>query len=217
MGDANVPVAQRIFGAGHKLRPNFVQPYRCKNLLIEGIHIIDSPMWVLTPTLCTNVTIRNVTVDTQGKKARAPNTDGCDPDSCTDVLIEDCVFNTGDDCIAIKAGRNRDGRRVNVPCQNIIVRECRFEAGHGGRHGGQRDFRRDPECLRGKLQLRQQKSPNGFPVQDQSCARRVYQIYQHSRLHREGRPDRHSHHHAVRGRLSGGNHSRHPEIYASKT
>ena len=136
MGNANVPVAQRIFGAGHKLRPNFVQPYRCKNLLIEGIHIIDSPMWVLTPTLCTNVTIRNVTVDTQGKKARAPNTDGCDPDSCTDVLIEDCVFNTGDDCIAIKAGRNRDGRRLNVPCQNIIVRDCKFEAGHGGLTAG---------------------------------------------------------------------------------
>ena len=136
MGNANVPVAQRIFGAGHKLRPNFVQPYRCKNLLIEGIHLIDSPMWVLTPTLCTNVTIRNVKVDTQSKTRYAPNTDGCDPDSCTDVLIEDCVFNTGDDCIAIKAGRNRDGRRVNVPCQNIIVRDCKFEAGHGGLTAG---------------------------------------------------------------------------------
>ena len=136
MGNANVPVAQRIFGAGHKLRPNFVAPYRCKNLLIEGIHIIDSPMWVLTPTLCTNVTIRNVKVDTQSKTRYAPNTDGCDPDSCTDVLIENCVFNTGDDCIAIKAGRNRDGRRLNVPCQNLIVRDCKFEAGHGGLTAG---------------------------------------------------------------------------------
>jgi polygalacturonase len=132
MGDSDVPVAQRVFGAGHELRPNFIQPYRCKNLLIEGIRIIDSPMWVITPTLCTNVTIRNVRVDTKGKTGNAPNTDGCDPDSCADVLIEDCVFNTGDDCIAIKAGRNRDGRRVNVPCQNIIIRNCKFEAGHGG-------------------------------------------------------------------------------------
>ena len=87
---------------------------------------------MLTPTLCTNVTIRNVKVDTQSKTRYAPNTDGCDPDSCTDVLIENCVFNTGDDCIAIKAGRNRDGRRLNKPCQNLIVRDCKFEAGHGG-------------------------------------------------------------------------------------
>jgi polygalacturonase len=128
MGDEDVPVAQRIFGEGHHLRPNFVQPYRCNNVLIEGIHVTNSPMWVLTPTLCTNVTVRNVTVNSKG----APNTDGCDPDSCTDVLIDHCVFNTGDDCIALKAGRNRDGRRVNVPCENIIIRNCQFEAGHGG-------------------------------------------------------------------------------------
>ncbi len=128
MGNTDVPVEQRIFGAGHELRPNFVQPYRCKNVLIEGIHLMNSPMWVLTPTLCTNVTIQNVRVDSKG----APNTDGCDPDSCQDVLIQDCEFNTGDDCIAIKAGRNRDGRRVNVPCQNIVIRNCKFEAGHGG-------------------------------------------------------------------------------------
>ena len=128
MGEADVPVAQRIFGEGHHLRPNFVQPYRCNNVLIEGIRITNSPMWVLTPTLCNNVIVRNVTVDTTG----APNTDGCDPDSCTDVLIDHCVFNTGDDCIAIKAGRDHDGRRVNVPCENILIRNCRFEAGHGG-------------------------------------------------------------------------------------
>jgi polygalacturonase len=62
----------------------------------------------------------------------APNTDGCDPESCTDVLIKDCNFNTGDDCIAIKAGRNADGRRVNVPSQNIVVQGCHMKDGHGG-------------------------------------------------------------------------------------
>ena len=61
-----------------------------------------------------------------------PNTDGCDPESCRDVLIENCVFVTGDDCIAIKAGRNDDGRRVAVPSENIIIRGCQMKDGHGG-------------------------------------------------------------------------------------
>ena len=85
----------------------------------------------------TNVTIRGVTVDTTG-----PNTDGCDPDSCTDVLIEDCVFNNGDDCIAVKSGRDHDGRRVNIPTQNVVIRNCMFEAGHGGA-SGRFDFLRE--------------------------------------------------------------------------
>ncbi|MGA3164099.1 MAG: glycoside hydrolase family 28 protein [Verrucomicrobiota bacterium] len=127
MGDRGVPVEQRIFGEGHHLRPNFIQPVRCKNVLIEGVHITDSPMWVLNPLYCTNVTIEGVTVNAQG-----PNTDGCDPDSCTDVLIKDCNFSDGDDCIAIKSGRDVDGRRVNIPSRNLVVRNCVFKDGHGG-------------------------------------------------------------------------------------
>ncbi len=61
-----------------------------------------------------------------------PNGDGCDPESCRNVLIEDCVFDTGDDCIAIKSGRNEDGRKWNVPSENIIVRNCTMADGHGG-------------------------------------------------------------------------------------
>jgi polygalacturonase len=122
-----VPVAHRIFGEGHHLRPNFVQPIRCKNILIEGVRIVDSPMWVLNPVYCTNVIVRGVTVNTQG-----PNTDGCDPDSCTDVLIKDCHFSDGDDCIAIKSGRDVDGRRVNIPSRNIVIQNCVFKDGHGG-------------------------------------------------------------------------------------
>lgn len=127
MGRDGVPVAQRVFGAGHYLRPNFVQPARCRNVLIEGITLVNSPMWTLHPLYCTNVTIRGVTVNTTG-----PNTDGCDPDSCTDVLIKDCRFSDGDDCIAIKSGRDEDGRRVNIPCQDIVVQGCTFKEGHGG-------------------------------------------------------------------------------------
>ncbi len=127
MANEGTPVTRRIFGAGHNLRPNFIAPIRCRNVLIEGIHIKDSPMWVLNPVYCTNVTVRKVTVDTRG-----PNTDGCDPDSCTDVLIRDCDFSDGDDCIAIKSGRDRDGQRIGIPCQNIVVQNCEFKAGHGG-------------------------------------------------------------------------------------
>jgi polygalacturonase len=127
MGNKGVPIEQRVFGEGHGLRPNFIQPVRCRNVLIEGVRIIDSPMWVLHPLYCTNVTIRGVTVDTQG-----PNSDGCDPDSCTDVLIKDCNFSDGDDCIAVKSGRDGDGRRVNIPCENVVIQNCTFKEGHGG-------------------------------------------------------------------------------------
>ena len=127
MGEKGVPIAQRVFGPGHYLRPQFVQPYRCKNVLIEGVTLNNSPMWQVHPVLCSNVTVRKLNIDSSG-----PNNDGCDPESCTDVLIEDCVFNTGDDCIAIKSGRNADGRRLHTPSENIVIRGCRMKDGHGG-------------------------------------------------------------------------------------
>lgn len=133
MSEKGVPVSERIFGEGHYLRPQFIQPYRCKNVLIEGVTLRNSPMWQVHPVLCTNVTVRKMTITGAGPNHdAAPNTDGCDPESCTDVLIQDCNFNTGDDCIAIKAGRNADGRRVNTPSQNIVVQGCNMKDGHGG-------------------------------------------------------------------------------------
>lgn len=127
MAEKDVPMAERKFGNGHYLRPQFVQPYLCNNVLIEGVRIINSPMWILNPVLCNNVTINKVTVESEG-----PNTDGCDPESCKNVLIKDCYFNTGDDCIALKSGRNRDGRRINIPCENIVIQGCTMANGHGG-------------------------------------------------------------------------------------
>jgi polygalacturonase len=127
MAEDNVPPAQRVFGTGSFLRPSFIQPYRCRNILVSGITIRNSPMWEIHPVLCQNVTVSGVTIDTLG-----PNNDGCDPESCRDVLIENTSFNTGDDCIAIKSGRNADGRRIAVPSENIIIRGCRMQDGHGG-------------------------------------------------------------------------------------
>jgi polygalacturonase len=125
--EAGVPVAERVYGAGHFLRPQFVQPYRCTNVLIEGVTITNSPMWVIHPVLSRNVIVRGVSVVSHG-----PNNDGCDPESSTDVLIDDTLFDTGDDCIAIKSGRNADGRRLKAPTERVVVRGCRMRAGHGG-------------------------------------------------------------------------------------
>ncbi|MCO6009388.1 glycoside hydrolase family 28 protein [Actinoallomurus purpureus] len=125
--DQGVPVRERVLGAGHYLRPNMIQPYRCENVLIEGVTIVNSPMWEIHPVLSRNILVRDITVDSHG-----PNNDGCDPESCTDVVITGSTFDTGDDCIAIKAGRNADGRRVNVPSRNILVEDCEFRDGHGG-------------------------------------------------------------------------------------
>ncbi|MBN1566703.1 MAG: glycoside hydrolase family 28 protein [Acidobacteria bacterium] len=127
MGEDDIPVSERVFGEGSCLRPSFVQFYRCRNVLIAGVTVRNSPMWQIHPVLCSSVTVRGVKANSHG-----PNNDGCNPESCRDVLIEDCMFDTGDDCIAIKSGRNRDGRRIGVPSENIIVRNCRMKDGHGG-------------------------------------------------------------------------------------
>jgi unsaturated rhamnogalacturonyl hydrolase len=127
MVEENVPVAQRRFGEGDYLRPAFIEMYRCRNVLIQGVRLRRSPMWELHPTLSTNVIVRGVDIVSHG-----PNNDGCNPESCRDVLIEDCVFDTGDDCIAIKSGRNNDGRRLGIPSENIIIRRCTMKDGHGG-------------------------------------------------------------------------------------
>jgi polygalacturonase len=127
MVEAGVPVADRVFADGSYLRPQFVQPYRCRNVLVEGVTIVNSPMWEIHPVLCRNVTVRGVTVASHG-----PNNDGCNPESCRDVLLERCLFDTGDDCIAIKSGRNADGRRLAAPTEYVVIRDCRMKDGHGG-------------------------------------------------------------------------------------
>jgi polygalacturonase len=125
--EEGVPVAERRFGAGHSLRPQFIQPYRCANVLVEGVTVTNAPMWLIHPVLSRNVIVRGVKIVSAG-----PNSDGCDPESSSDVLIEDSLFDTGDDCIAIKSGRNADGRRLATPSERIVVRGCRMRAGHGG-------------------------------------------------------------------------------------
>jgi polygalacturonase len=127
LADQGVPPSRRIFADGYHLPPSFVQPYRCENVLIQGVTLINSPFWQIHPVLCRNVTVDRVTARSHG-----PNNDGCNPESCDGVLITRCDFDTGDDCIAIKAGRNTDGRRLATPCRHILIENCTFADGHGG-------------------------------------------------------------------------------------
>lgn len=122
-----VPVEKRIMGDGFYLRPQFINPVRCKNVLISEVTIENAPFWVIHPLFCENVIVRKVTINSLG-----PNNDGCDPESCKKVLVEDCYFNTGDDCIAIKSGRNNDGIISALPTEDMIVRNCQMKNGHGG-------------------------------------------------------------------------------------
>ncbi|HEY4788889.1 MAG TPA: glycoside hydrolase family 28 protein [Bacteroidales bacterium] len=123
MGNDSVPVYKRVFGPGHYLRPCMIQPFGCKNVLIEGITIYDSPFWIIHPVFCTNVTVRNVAIYSENT-----NNDGFDPESTTNALLENCNFRTGDDGIAIKSGRDADGWRVGQPTENIVVRNCTFRS-----------------------------------------------------------------------------------------
>ena len=125
--DEQVPVEKRQMGNGHYLRPQFISFMNCENIKLEDFTITNSPFWVLHPLLSKNIIIRNVTVNSMG-----PNNDGCDPESCKNVLIENCTFNTGDDCIALKSGRDFDGRKSNTPIENVIIRNCNMKNGHGG-------------------------------------------------------------------------------------
>ncbi len=118
---------KRMYGDGHFLRPNFVQPYLCKNVWIADVKMINSPMWNLNPVLCENVLIERVKIVSHG-----PNNDGCDPEACKNVWIKDCYFDTGDDCIAIKSGRDEDGRNIGRPAENHIIENCMMKDGHGG-------------------------------------------------------------------------------------
>ena len=123
-----VPVAERVFGEGHFLRPNFIQPYRSRNVLIDGVTIVNSPMWEIHP-------------------GAVPERDGARRDRqqprpeqrrlqsrsrAATCSSSGCTFDTGDDCIALKSGRNDDGRRVNVPVENVVIRDCSMKDGHGG-------------------------------------------------------------------------------------
>lgn len=127
MVEDGVAVEERIFGDGHQFRVPFFEPFECENVLIKDVKFVKAPFWVMHPTKSNNVTVDGVTVESHG-----PNNDGCNPEYSQNVHIKNCLFDTGDDCIAIKSGRDNDGRRVGISSENIVVEDCIMKDGHGG-------------------------------------------------------------------------------------
>ena len=121
------PLEKRVFKDNYGMRPQFINFYKCKNILLEDFEINRSPFWLIHPLMSENITLRRLTLRSHGW-----NNDGCDPESCRNVLIENCFFDTGDDCIAIKSGKDDDGRKWMMPSENIIVRGCTMRDGHAG-------------------------------------------------------------------------------------
>jgi polygalacturonase len=125
LSEAGVPIEQRVFGLGHYLRPCMVTFLDCTDVLMENYQTQNTPFWQHHPVHCRDVVIRGVKVDSYG-----PNNDGFDPDACDNVLCENVEFNTGDDCVAIKSGKNLDTQYG--PSQNQVYQDCTMNSGHGG-------------------------------------------------------------------------------------
>ena len=127
-----MPVEERIYDgahhAGEVFLPKSIAPIRCKNVFIEGITIDRSLYWNVVPQYCENVIIRGVTVNSFGHG----RTDGIDIESSKNVLVEYCSLDCQDDCYTMKSGRNGDGLRVNIPTENVVVRNCLALRGAGG-------------------------------------------------------------------------------------
>jgi len=124
LSEAGVPIERRVFGLGHYLRPSMIHLIGCTNVLLEGYQVTNTPFWQHHPVDCRNLVIRRVHANSLG-----PNNDGFDPECCDHVLVEHCTFDTGDDCIAIKSGKDLDTQYG--PSQNIVIQHCTMQSGHG--------------------------------------------------------------------------------------
>jgi polygalacturonase len=124
LSEARVPATSRVFGIGHYLRPHMVQFISCTNVLLAGYQSTNTPFWQHNPVDCTHLHAKGIFANSMG-----PNSDGFDPESCREVLVEGCQFNTGDDCIAIDSGKGNDIQYG--PAEDIVIQHCRMQSGHG--------------------------------------------------------------------------------------
>ncbi len=111
------------------LRPNLLVLTKCDRILLEGVTFQNSAAWCLHPLMSTNITVRNISVKNPWY---AQNGDGIDIESCRYVLIENSVFDVGDDGLCIKSGRDEEGRKRAIPTQDVIIRNCTVYNSHGG-------------------------------------------------------------------------------------
>ena len=126
MASTDIPVTERQMAKGeNNLRPHLIHFNRCKNVLLDGFKIRESPFWTIHLYMCDGGIVRNLDV-----KAHGHNNDGIDLEMSRNFLVENCTFDQGDDAVVIKAGRNRDAWRLNTPCENIVIRNCTILEGH---------------------------------------------------------------------------------------
>jgi polygalacturonase len=116
-----------LYEEGSFLRPSMIQFISCENVLMKDIEVQSGPMWTNHFIYCTNVIAQNIRVITRGT-----NNDGFVVDASAKVLIDNCFFSTGDDCVVIKSGLNEDGWRVGKPSERIVVKNCSTQRGNGG-------------------------------------------------------------------------------------
>lgn len=121
MGTTGVPLGQRVFAEGSFLRPSLMQFFGCERVLIENIAIGEIPFWGVHLVYTAHATVRGISV-----RSDRVNNDGIDIDSSRRILVENCTFNTGDDCIAVKSGRDLDGRSIAQPSEDIVIRDCQM-------------------------------------------------------------------------------------------
>ncbi len=133
MNENEIPLKERHFNSlDNYLPPVFFGPLYCKHVLLEGVTFRYGAFWTVNPSFCEDLIIRGISIQTEGEYGHTPNGDGINPNSCQNVLIEYNTLSTGDDCITIKSGRNKDGRRIGMPCKNILIRHNKGLHGHGG-------------------------------------------------------------------------------------
>jgi len=109
-------------------RPRVINLYRCRNVLIQAVTIVDSPSWTVHPVGCENLVVDGISII---NPENSPNTDGVNPESCRNVRISNCFIDTGDDCITLKSGRDEQGRAKARPTENVAITNCVMYKGHG--------------------------------------------------------------------------------------
>lgn len=133
-GRENAPLAERDLSRFPEsgMRPHFLQLNRCGKVRLEGFSMRGSPFWMLHVYRCAGVTISGLDVCSWTDEGLVMNnSDGLDIEMSRDVSVERCTFRQNDDAICLKAGKDEDGRRNGIPCENILIRRCNVDAGHG--------------------------------------------------------------------------------------
>ena len=126
MGATDVPVSERMMAKGeYNMRPHLIHLNRCRRVLLDGFTIRNSPFWTIHLFMCDGGVVRGLDVQAHGH-----NNDGIDLEMTRNYLVENCTFDQGDDAVCIKAGRNRDAWRLNMPAENIVIRHCTVKKGH---------------------------------------------------------------------------------------